>query len=69
VRHELGAVVEAHVVRRPVFEGQAIQDIDDAVGVDGAIDFDRECGSPEIVEAFLCRFRLGFGFPDLVVDG
>ena len=28
-----------------------------------------DCGSPEIVEAFLCRFRLGFGFPDLVVDG
>jgi len=30
---------------------------------------DSLCGSPEIVEAFLCRFRLGFGFPDLVVDG
>jgi hypothetical protein len=29
----------------------------------------RMCGSPEIVEGFLCRFRLGFGFPDLVVDG
>jgi len=28
-----------------------------------------ECGSPEIVEGFLCRFRLGLGFPDLVVDG
>jgi hypothetical protein len=42
VRHELGAVVEAHVVRRPVFEGQTIQDIDDAVDVDGPIDFDRE---------------------------
>ena len=27
------------------------------------------CGSPEIVEGFLCRFRLGLGFPDLVVDG
>ena len=26
------------------------------------------CGSPEIVEGFLCRFRLGLGFPDLVVD-
>jgi pyocin large subunit-like protein len=29
----------------------------------------RQCGSPEIVEGFLCRFRLGLGFPDLVVDG
>ena len=28
-----------------------------------------DCGSPEIVEGFLCRFRLGLGFPDLVVDG
>jgi hypothetical protein len=28
-----------------------------------------DCGSPEIVEGFLCRFRLGVGFPDLVVDG
>jgi len=27
------------------------------------------CGSPEIVEGFLCRFRLGPGFPDFVVDG
>lgn len=27
------------------------------------------CGSPEIVEGFLCRFRRGLGFPDLVVDG
>jgi len=27
------------------------------------------CGSPEIVEGFLCRFRLGLRFPDLVVDG
>ncbi|WP_179476459.1 DUF4192 family protein [Mycolicibacterium vinylchloridicum] len=27
------------------------------------------CGSPEIVEGFLCRFGLGLGFPDLVVDG
>jgi hypothetical protein len=27
------------------------------------------CGSPEIVEGFLCRLRLGLGFPDLVVDG
>lgn len=27
------------------------------------------CGSPEIVEGFLCRFRLGLGFPNLVVDG
>jgi len=26
-------------------------------------------GSPEIVEGFLCRFRLGLGFPNLVVDG
>ena len=50
VRHELGAVVEAHVVRRPVFEGQAIQDIDDAVGVDGAIDFDREGFAGELVD-------------------
>ena len=30
---------------------------------------ERICGSPEIVEGFLCRFRLGLGFPDLVVDG
>ncbi len=30
---------------------------------------DEDCGSPEIVEGFLCRFRLGLGFPDLVVDG
>jgi hypothetical protein len=30
---------------------------------------DYACGSPEIVEGFLCRFRLGRGFPDLVVDG
>ncbi len=30
---------------------------------------DTTCGSPEIVEGFLCRFRLGLGFPDLVVDG
>ncbi len=28
-----------------------------------------KCGSPEIVEGFLCRFRLGLGLPDLVVDG
>src|ERR1700752_4783008 len=27
------------------------------------------CASPEIVEGFLCRFRLGVGFPDFVVDG
>jgi hypothetical protein len=30
---------------------------------------DSGCGSPEIVEGFLCRFRRGLGFPDLVVDG
>ncbi|MBU8820602.1 hypothetical protein KL864_32525, partial [Mycolicibacterium goodii] len=27
------------------------------------------CGSPEIVEGFLSRFRLLLGLPDLVVDG
>ena len=27
-----------------------------------------ECGSPEIVEGSLCRFRRDVGFPDLVVD-
>ena len=37
----------------------------DGDGYDGQAD----CGSPEIVEGFLCRFRLGLGFPDLVVDG
>lgn len=42
VRHELRTIVEAHVVRRSVLEGQAIQDIDDAVSVDGTIDVDRE---------------------------
>lgn len=26
------------------------------------------CGSPEIVEGSLCRFRRDVGFPDLVVD-
>ena len=26
-------------------------------------------GSPEIVEGFLCRFRVGDVVPDLVVDG
>jgi hypothetical protein len=40
------------------------------VGEERVIPPDREqCGSPEIVEGFLCRFRLGRGFPDLVVDG
>jgi hypothetical protein len=38
VRHELWTVVEAHVVWRSLFEGQAIQDIDDAVGIDGAFE-------------------------------
>ena len=33
--HELRSVVETHVVRRPVYEGQWLQHIDDAVGVDG----------------------------------
>ena len=28
-----------------------------------------DCGSPEIVEGFLCRFRPDLRFPDLVVDG
>lgn len=28
----------------------------------------RFCGSPEIVEGSLCRFRRDVGFPDLVVD-
>jgi hypothetical protein len=43
VCHELGTVVEAHVVRRPVLQDEAIQDIDDAVGIDATIDVDREC--------------------------
>jgi hypothetical protein len=43
VRHEFGTVVEAHVVRRPVLQDEAIQDIDDAVGIDATIDVDREC--------------------------
>lgn len=38
-------------------------------GLDGKLVIQPECGSPEIVEGFLCRFRLGLGFPDLVVDG
>jgi hypothetical protein len=38
-----GTVVEAHVVRRPVLQDEAIQDIDDAVGNDATIDVDREC--------------------------
>ena len=29
---------------------------------------EHECGSPEIVEGSLCRFRRDVGFPDLVVD-
>ncbi len=38
--------------------------------VDSAVErYGRLCGSPEIVEGFLCRFGLGLGFPDLVVDG
>ncbi len=28
----------------------------------------KDCGSPEIVEGSLCRFRRDVGFPDLVVD-
>jgi hypothetical protein len=43
VCHEFGTVVEAHVVRRPVLQNAAIQDIDDAVGIDATIDVDREC--------------------------
>lgn len=50
VRYEFGAVVEAHIVRCPVPEGQTIQHIDDAVGIDGAIDFDRECFAGELVD-------------------
>ena len=34
-----------------------------------AADLSGLCGSPEIVEGFLCRFRRGLRFPDLVVDG
>ena len=43
----------------------------DSGGVGGAAAFESSelCGSPEIVEGFLCRFRLGPGFPDFVVDG
>ena len=41
----------------------------DHINFYGTYDFDIDCGSPEIVEGFLCRFRLGLGFPDLVVDG
>ncbi len=41
-RYEPRTIVEQHAVRRPVIEGQTIPQIDDAVGVDGAIDLDRE---------------------------
>ena len=47
VGYELGTVVKAHVLRRPVWEEQAIQDIDDA---DAAIDFDRDGFAGELVD-------------------
>ena len=50
VRHELGTVVKAHVVRRPSLQSQAIQDVDDAVGVDAAINGDREGFAGELVD-------------------
>src|SRR4051794_15569335 len=52
VHHEFGTVVEAHIVRRPLSEGQAIQDIDDTIGVDGTINLCREgfaAASPKTV--------------------
>ena len=37
------SVVETHIVRHTVGEGQAFQHIDDTIGVDGAVDLDDEC--------------------------
>ena len=41
---------ETLIVRRSLLEGQAIQDIDDAVGVDGTINFNREGFAGELVD-------------------
>ena len=50
VRHELGTVVEPHVVRCPVLQNQAIQHGDDTIGVDATVDFDRHCFAGELVD-------------------
>lgn len=52
VRHELRAVVEPHVVRRPVGESQSIQHLDDTVGADAAINLDRERFTGELSITF-----------------
>ena len=50
-RHELGAVVEADKRRRPAaFDRQAGEGADDAVGVDGVIDHDRQALSGVLVD-------------------
>ena len=50
VSDELGAVVEAHVDRRTALGGEAVEHGDDAVGVDGTVDFDRQGFAGELVD-------------------
>ncbi len=50
VRDELGTIVEAHVDRRTALHGEAVQDRNDGVGIDGAIDLDREALAGELVD-------------------
>ena len=48
--HEFRTVVQAHVVRRAPLAGEAPQDGDDAVGVDAAINIDRQCLASEFID-------------------